>query len=265
MKGTAFLTGAASGIGKATAFAFAKHGIKAISLTDMNRKNLLATTKELRTAFPDVQIEAIELDVTDNTAVENSILKTVERFGRIDVGFNNAGITGNGKMSHDGAVEDFLDVVDVNLNGVFRCHRALLKAMMVQEDLGPRVGRGAIVNMASMFGLAATPANVASTPYSAAKHGVMGLTKADAIIYAAHGIRINAICPGYVNTPLLADIAAAGGMDPEIAKTPINRMATPDEIAESVVFLASPMASFMVGSGLLVDGGYTASSTRSSA
>jgi NAD(P)-dependent dehydrogenase (short-subunit alcohol dehydrogenase family) len=126
------------------------------------------------------------------------------------------------------------------------------------RNLGPREGRGIIINVASMYGLSGPPGNVAASPYTASKHGVMGLTKSDATIYAPHNIRINAICPGYVDTPLLSASAASGAMDSEIAKTPMGRMGYVDEIADCIVFLGSRMSSFMCGSGLVVDGGYLA-------
>lgn len=257
MKGSAFITGAASGIGQATAFAFAKHGIKRLVLTDVNRNNLLSTSSEIKSHFPDVQIESMEVDVCDEKAVESSVEEAVKKLGRIDVGVNVAGIGGAGKKTDESEEADWAKVIDVNLNGVWRSQRAQLRAMLKQENLGLREGRGNIINVSSMYGLVAPPSYIPASPYTAAKHGVVGLTKSDAIAYAAQGIRINAICPGYVNTPLLKEAAVSGAMDSEIAKTPMQRMADVDEIADSIVFLASPMASFMTGASLVVDGGYT--------
>jgi NAD(P)-dependent dehydrogenase (short-subunit alcohol dehydrogenase family) len=125
------------------------------------------------------------------------------------------------------------------------------------RDLGTRYGRGNIINVSSMFGLVVPSPSIPSTQYAAAKHGVVGLTKADAAGYAQHKIRINAICPGYILTPLLGDAPQSGMMDGEIAKVPMGRLGSPEEIADCIVFLASPWASYMTGAALVADGGYT--------
>ncbi|KIM99948.1 hypothetical protein OIDMADRAFT_104709 [Oidiodendron maius Zn] len=257
LKGTAFLTGAASGIGRAAALGLAKYGIKRLALADINRSNLLATSETIKAQYANIEIEAIELDVRDAEAVESSVLQAVKRFGSIDIGVNVAGIEGSGKRTDECEDVDWTKVMDVNLNGVWRCQKAQVRAMMKQKDLGPRRGRGNIINVASMYGLIGTPSEIPASAYVASKHGVVGLTKSDATVYASHGIRINAICPGYVKTPLLQALAANGAMNSEIAKTPMKRMADVEEIADCIVFLASPMASFMTGSSLLADGGYT--------
>ena len=124
------------------------------------------------------------------------------------------------------------------------------------RDLGTRYGRGNIINVASMYGLVAPPPYIGATQYTAAKHGVVGLSKADALSYAAHKIRINAICPGYIQTPLLGDAPQSGAMDPEIQKVPMGRLGSPEEIADCITFLASPWASYVTGSSLVADGGY---------
>lgn len=125
------------------------------------------------------------------------------------------------------------------------------------RNLGERFGRGNIINVASMYGLVGPSPSIPSTQYTAAKHGVVGLTKADAISYAAHGIRLNAICPGYILTPLLGSAPQTGQMDGELEKVPMRRFGTTEEIADCITFLASPWSSFMTGSNLVVDGGYT--------
>lgn len=134
----------------------------------------------------------------------------------------------------------------------------LLMTFEMSRDRGPREGRGNIINVASMYGLVGTPAHISATSYTASKHAVIGLTKADANQYASHAIRINAMCPGYISTPLLLSAVKEGTMDGEIAKTPMARLGMVEEIGDSVCFLASRMASFMTGSVLLVDGGYCA-------
>lgn len=201
----------------------------------------------------------MELDVCDSKAVDFTVAQAVRKFGRIDVGVNVAGISGKAGTgtADEGAEKNWMNVLDINLNGVFRCQSALIRAMLKQDNLGVRVGRGNIINVSSMFGVVGTPMELAASPYTSSKHAILGLTKGDATFYAAQMIRINAICPGYVETPLLAQAKEAGLMDGEIAKTPMKRMADVDEVADCIVFMASPMASFMTGSSLVVDGGYT--------
>ncbi|TVY52157.1 Monensin polyketide synthase putative ketoacyl reductase [Lachnellula cervina] len=258
LKGTAYITGGASGIGRATAFGLARHGIKRLALTDISQKNLSATSEALKSQYPDVEIESMQIDVRDVKAVDDSMVQVVKRFGRIDVAVNVAGVSGAGKTTDASEESEWMGVLDVNLNGVWRSQRTQVRAMMKQENLGIREGRGSIINVASMYGLIAAPAYIPATPYTSSKHGVIGLTRSDAITYAPHGIRINAICPGYVRTPLLHAATEAGSMDPEIAKTPMGRLAEVEEVADAIAFMASPMASFMAGSALLVDGGYSA-------
>ncbi|KAL3419864.1 short-chain dehydrogenase reductase sdr [Phlyctema vagabunda] len=258
LKGAAFITGAASGIGKATAFAFAKHGIQALYLTDRDSVALAETTASLQSEYPQLKIAQRQLDVCDEAGIEESVADAVANFKRLDVAVNVAGIGGGGKETVETETSDWMKVIDVNLHGVWRCQRAQLRWMIKQEDLGTRVGRGNIINVASMYGLVGAPAHMPTTAYAASKHGVVGLTKTDAIAYAPHKIRINAICPGYVATPLLQRVVESGAMDPEIAKTPMRRMADPEEIGDSISFLASELSSFVTGSQLVVDGGYTA-------
>lgn len=126
------------------------------------------------------------------------------------------------------------------------------------RDLGPRLGRGNIINIASMYGLVGTPMHITATSYAASKHAVIGLTKSDANQYAAHKIRINAMCPGYIATPLLLNAVKAGAMESEMAKVPLGRLGDVEEIGDACVWLASSMGSYVTGSSIVVDGGYTA-------
>lgn len=132
--------------------------------------------------------------------------------------------------------------------------------MLTQESLdpAPRGNRGVIVNIASMLGLIGASPDTAAVAYTASKHGVMGMTRTDAIMYAPHGIRINAICPGYIDTPMLGDAEIQPVIAEEVKKCPQQRMGTMEEVADCITFLASPMSSFMAGTGLTVDGGFTA-------
>ncbi|KAG9234536.1 oxidoreductase [Amylocarpus encephaloides] len=258
LKGTAYITGAASGIGKATAYSLARHGIQNLTITDISPSSLSSTASELQSAFPHLSIHSVVVDVGDAKAVDDSVSQTVDKFGRIDVGVNVAGIGGVGLATHELEEKDWGKVVDINLNGVWRAMRAQVRVMLEQENLGVRTGRGAIINVASMYGIVGCPKSVKASPYAASKHAVIGLTKSDALQYASQGIRINAISPGYVRTPLVLEALAKGYMDNEVEKTPMGRMAEAEEIGDSIVYLASPLASFMCGGVLVVDGGYTA-------
>ncbi|KAF2816164.1 oxidoreductase ucpA, partial [Mytilinidion resinicola] len=262
LKGVAYITGAASGIGQATAYAFARQGVRSFALLDRNPPT--ETIKTLQSLHSSLSIKAIELDVASEAAVNDSVAATVKEFGRIDYAVNNAGIGGKMGLTQDIPLDDFQRVLDVNTKGVWLCQRAQLRQMMTQErPANPREYRGTIVNMASMYGIVAANANVPSSAYVTSKHACVGLTKADAVTYAAHGIRINAICPGYVATPLVGGSTAevmsdkSGIMAQELAKVPLGRLALPEEIGDAIAFLASPASSFMVGSPMIVDGGFS--------
>lgn len=159
----------------------------------------------MKEKHPDIELLLIEMDASSENAVNSAIAQTIAAFGRIDIAFNNAGVGGARKHTHDTELSEWQRVMDVNLNGVWLCHRAEIRQMLNQEPLvaGPRGTRGVIVNMASVLGLVAAPNETPACPYAAAKHGVVGLTKTDGIVYASKKIRINAICPGFVATPLV--------------------------------------------------------------
>lgn len=172
---------------------------------------------------------------------------------------NNAGVSGSGRKTHELGDDEWLGILDVNLQGVYRCQKEELGVMVNQEDLGPRVGRGRIINVGSMFAFVA-PNNQDHTAYTTAKHGIIGLTKADANSYGPLGIRINAICPGYVETPLLTSIMSRDLDSPlavDLSRTPLKRLATMEEVADAIVLLASPMNSYMQGASMICDGGFT--------
>ncbi|RYP83554.1 hypothetical protein DL769_001341 [Monosporascus sp. CRB-8-3] len=260
LQGSAFITGAASGIGQHTALAFAKHGITKLALADINADLLAKSSASLKELYPDVDILLLTMDVRNAEQVKHGIAQTVDKFGRLDIAVNNAGVSGGGQQTHEIDDEEWTRVLDVNLHGVYRCQKEQISYMLKQEDLGPRIGRGRIINVASMLGLVAAPPHLHQTSYSASKHGVIGLTKSDANSYGNQGIRINAICPSYVAIPLLVQYLSQVPDSPlaaEVARTPLKRMATMEEIADSIVLLASPMSSFMQGASLVVDGGCT--------
>ncbi|OAA53616.1 3-oxoacyl-[acyl-carrier-protein] reductase [Niveomyces insectorum RCEF 264] len=260
LKGTAFISGAASGIGQYTALAFARHGVRNLALADVNLAALQAANKKLQAAYPGVEVLPLQMDVQQYDQVKAGIAATVARFGRLDIAVNNAGIGGSGKPTHEVDEEEWRRVINIDLDGVWRCQREELAVMVKQEDLGPREGRGRIINTASMFGIVAPGTLMSHTAYAAAKHGVVGLTKGDGNTYGAHNIRVNAICPGYVETPLLLASMSTDPNSPlsiDVQRTPLKRMCKMDEIADAVVFLASPMSSFMQGAALIADGGFS--------
>ncbi|KIH87544.1 short chain dehydrogenase/reductase family oxidoreductase [Sporothrix brasiliensis 5110] len=260
VQGTAFITGAASGIGQYTALAFARYGITNLALADINLEALETTSKQLQAQFPKVNVLRLQVDVQSGEQVKATVAAVVARFGRLDIAVNNAGIGGSGKPTHEVDEEEWRRVINIDLDGVWRCQKEELAVMVSQEDRGPRDGRGRIINTASMYGIVAPGSRMAQTAYAAAKHGVVGLTKGDGNTYGPHNIRVNCICPGYVETPLLLRTMSTNPDSPlgiDIARTPLKRMCAMEEIADAIVFLASRMSSFMQGAALISDGGFT--------
>lgn len=241
---TALVTGAASGIGKAVALLYGQHGAK-VMLSDVDEVQGQQVVQQLKAAGASARF--FKADVGDPVQCQQVVQETVRAFGSLDIACNNAGIGGELNMTADYSLEGWQQIINVNLNSVFFCLKYELEVML-------RQGAGAIVNMASILGQVGTPA---SPGYVTAKHGMVGLTQTAAIEYASQGIRINAVGPGYIDTPLL------GQLPPELIQQlvslhPIGRLGRAEEVAELVIWLSSDKASFVTGSYYPVDGGYLA-------
>ena len=246
------------GIGQYTAYALARQGVRALSLIDRNA--ITTTVTELKKIAPDVAILEFELDVTSETAIADSVACTAREFGRLDYAVNNAGIGGSIKTSDQIAKSEFENILATNTTAVWQCQRAQIRQMLKQDKRSTsyRSHRGSIVNVASMFGVVAPTPDVPTTAYATSKHAVLGLTKSDALAFAHRGIRINAISPGYVLTPLVQEIIGKDNIiETERKKVPLHRYAEMEEIADCIAFLHSDAASYMVGANLVADGGYT--------
>jgi NAD(P)-dependent dehydrogenase (short-subunit alcohol dehydrogenase family) len=238
------VTGASSGIGAATARAFAREDA-AVILADLNVDAGERLAEELRSAGH--RAAFVRCDVRKERDIEAAVASSIEHFGRLDIAFNNAGIEGIQAAAADCTADNWDQVVGVNLRGVWLSMKYEIRAML-------EIGGGAIVNCASVAGMVSFPRMPA---YVASKHGVIGLTKTAALDYARKNIRVNAVCPGVIDTPLLGrfdektrqSLAAAG---------PMGRMGQPEEVAEAVLWLAHPAASFTTGHALLVDGAWVA-------
>jgi NAD(P)-dependent dehydrogenase (short-subunit alcohol dehydrogenase family) len=243
----AFVTGASSGIGRATALAFARAGA-AVAIVDIDEAGTAATAQ----LISELGASALPLvcDVTQETDVEAAVRATVEEFGRLDAAFNNAGIEQPVAPLAELSAAEFDRLVAVNLRGVFSCMHAQIPEMLNNRG-------GTIVNTSSGAGVTGIAGQSA---YCATKFGVVGMTKAVALDYAHLGVRINAVCPGIIQTPMMDRFT--GGTDEGrarvIAQEPIGRMGAADEIADAVLWLSCDASSFVVGHALVVDGGQTA-------
>lgn len=241
-----FITGASTGIGHSTALAFAKKGVH-VAVCDINEDEGKKTCDLIEKEG--VKAIFIHCDVANPDACKHAVEKTMETFGRLDYAFNNAGVEGVWGDIANQSIKNWKKVIDINLNGVFYCMHYQIPAML-------KSGGGVVVNCASILGhvgFAGAPA------YVAAKHGVLGLTKNAAIEFGTQNIRVNAICPGFVMTPMLERGGITTNEDLKHAiesKHVLNRLGKPEEIANCVVWLCSNEASFVTGHALLADGGY---------
>jgi NAD(P)-dependent dehydrogenase (short-subunit alcohol dehydrogenase family) len=245
---TVFITGGLSGIGKACAIAAAKEGAN-IAIADRERNTSIAAMNEIKAIQPNTI--HIECNVSIYSDVEEAIKTVYNTFGRLDVALNNAGIGGKPCKLADMEVESWLHVLDVNLNGIFYCMKLELQQMIKQ-------GGGVIVNMSSITGKVGY---AKSAHYVASKHGILGITQTAALEYATEGIRINAICPGFINTPLLdkLELTKNDAVKKHLCEMhPMNRLGNAEEVAKGFIFLACDDSSYMTGTALEIDGGFLA-------
>jgi len=264
--GVAVVTGAGSGIGRECALAYAAEGARAVVVADLNYDAAAKAARDSETIAinPDYKSLAIAVDVSDMGSVNNMVKSAVDTFGRIDYNVNSAGV---GVQKHLGIADadpaEMNRFWQVNVMGTFNCVQAVTKAMKDQSlatvtnrGRTREVGRGVILNVASANSYFVTPHIV---QYTTSKHALMGLTKNAALDNASHGIRVNAICPGWVETPMIS-AAIEGNADlPKMMNTavPMSRIAKPEEVADVVLFMTSPRSSYVTGVGWLVDGGLT--------
>ena len=245
----ALITGAASGLGRAIAYAYAQCGA-IVALSDVNEAGLQETAQMILEKGG--QADVAQVDVTDRAAVAGWVQGVHKTHGRIDFAVNNAGIEGDLGTHRlaDYDYETYRRVMDINVNGVWHCLMAQLPIMAAQ-------GHGVVINMASVAGLLGTPRGAA---YGASKHAVLGITKSAALEYVRKGVRINAICPGFTNTPM---VRRATDSDPVFAERllrtiPARRLGTPEGVAGAAMFMSSEHASYMIGEHMVLDGGLSA-------
>ncbi len=247
-KKIALVTGASSGIGKATAMRFAEEGATVV-LADVQEDAGKQTATDISAATKSETL-FVRCDVSQPKQVEELIALVIERFGRIDAAFNNAGIEGAPAATHECTLENWTRTIDINLRGIWLCMKHEIPHMLKQES-------GSIVNCASIAGLV----GFANLPaYTASKHGVIGLTRTAALEYARQGLRINAVCPGVIDTPMVQRFTQgnAEALDQLTSGEPVGRLGKPEEIGDAVIWLCSPRSSFVTGQALAVDGGWVA-------
>jgi NAD(P)-dependent dehydrogenase (short-subunit alcohol dehydrogenase family) len=247
----AIVTGASSGIGRATAVLLAREGAR-VAVTARRPEAGREVVEEIEQAGG--QAQYWQLDTTDEKGIQRVVADVVGAFGNLNVLVNNAGITGVGKPTHELTLQEWNDVISVNLTGVFLCTKHAIPYMR-------RAGGGSIINLSSVYGLVAAPEIPA---YHASKGGVRVLSKTDALLYAVDGIRVNSVHPGFIWTPMVEDAFREDGGDMEEGRReidelhPIGHMGEPEDVAYGILYLASDEAKFVTGSELVIDGGYTA-------
>jgi NAD(P)-dependent dehydrogenase (short-subunit alcohol dehydrogenase family) len=240
---TAFLTGAASGIGRATAIAFATEGTRVV-VSDRSEAALQETVEYVKAAGAEVL--AIACDVSKPEEVQAAVARAVETFGRIDFAFNNAGVENKATPLAEIAIEEWDRILNINLRGTFVCMKYELSQMLKQ-------GSGVIVNTSSGAGIRGVAGGSA---YAASKHAIIGMTKSAALDYAKSNIRVNAVLPGNIATPMM-DRFTGGDIQKAIDLEPVGRLGRPEEIAEAVLWMCSDLGGFVTGAAIVVDGGWS--------
>ncbi|KAF2768279.1 oxidoreductase [Teratosphaeria nubilosa] len=259
LRGVALVTGAGGALGRAVVLRFARYGVTSIAGLDINRLGLDETKEALQKQSTNVEFLASECDLTSEKAVKGAIGDVVSRFGAIHYCVNNAGIGQPLKPTGETESTDFDRVMGVNFKGMWLCQKYELQQMMAQEarDVSSSSSiaeRGSIVNVSSTLGLIAGPH---LGVYASSKHAILGLMRSDALDYARKGIRVNAVCPGFIDTPLLQE-ETRKALASTIDRTPQGRLAQSAEVADAVCFLSGSMATHITGVALPVDGGFTA-------
>ncbi|EFR05304.1 3-oxoacyl-[acyl-carrier-protein] reductase [Nannizzia gypsea CBS 118893] len=265
LAGVAVITGAGRGIGLECAHAFAAAGAAGVVFADLDLSVVQEKAEESRAIAtnPAYKPLAVAVDVTDKKQVENMVAQTLETFNRIDYNVNCAGVAMH-KPTHfmDLSIEEWERVSRVNVQGVFHCMQAVGKVMRTQESLktsglhGPRAGqRGSIVNLGSIHSSQSAPG---TAQYTASKHAVVGLTRSCALDFAKEGIRVNAVCPSWVNTPMINSNEVLAEVHQVIGNVvPLGRIAEAEEVADVILFLCSARASYVTGAAWMVDGGFS--------
>lgn len=242
----ALVTGGASGIGRSVAVAYAKEGARVV-VSDVDEQGGQETVHLVKEAGTDAVF--VRCDVADSNQVEDLVRRTVEVFGGLHFACNNAGIGGESNATVDYSIEGWKKVIDINLNGVFYCLKYEIPAIT-------KSGGGSIVNMASILGQVAF---LHAPAYVAAKHGVVGLTQTAAVECASSGVRVNAVGPGFISTPMISALEQdRQAFNQLVSLHPIGRLGLPEEVADAVIWLSSSRSSFVVGAYIEVDGGYLA-------
>ncbi|HVT86610.1 MAG TPA: SDR family oxidoreductase [Chitinophagaceae bacterium] len=241
----AIVTGGSFGIGRAAAIAFAERGAKVVIADWVENNETLDMIKSMNG-----NAIFIKCDVSNESDVKKLVEQTIAQYGRLDYAFNNAGVEGQSAITHECSMENWDRTTGINLKGVWLCMKYEIPQML-------KHGKGAIVNNASIAGLVGFPGIPA---YVASKHGIIGLTKNAALEYAKQNLRVNAVCPGVIKTPMIDRFT---GKDKEIEKQfasqePVGRLGQPEEVAEAVMWLCSDASSFVTGNAIPVDGGWTA-------
>ena len=239
----AFITGAASGIGRAAAIAFAAEGAR-VAIVDRSADALRTVEALVKKAGGEVL--AVACDVSSPDQVEGAIKQIVDRFGRLDIAFNNAGVENKAAPVHEIDLAEWDRIIGINLRGTFLCMKHELAQMVKQ-------GGGVVVNTSSGAGIRGVAGGAA---YAASKHGIIGLTRSAALDYAKQNIRVNAVLPGNIETPMM-DRFTGGDMQKAIDLEPVGRLGKPEEIAEAVLWMASDLGGFVTGAATVIDGGWS--------